>query len=336
MREKKGKYKKRVTVGYDYEGKQVQKWVYADTKYELDRKVRDAHYALTSRLPFKKYATKWFETYKIHNAYETRSAYERIINSKCDYISDLYLEDIKRSDIQHIINENADSPQMCRKIRTTLNQIFTLALGEGLVAFNPVDGITLPKAKTVKRRVLTDEEKTNLSDADLSPSDMMYAKCLYYFGLRPAEALALRSESFNFALETVCIDSAIEFSTPPHLKGTKTDSVRILPIPTAFASELQDYCKDKDFLFLMKNGNIYSKTGAKRKWERIKKAISPGSDLHPYVFRYSYATRLYYSGISIKKAAYLMGHSNVNMILKIYAQLDDENEKIEVLKKDSI
>lgn len=36
---------------------------------------------------------------------------------------------------------------------------------------------------------------------------------------------------------------------------------------------------------------------------------------------------LYYSGISIKKAAALMGHTDTKMIMQVYAHLDDEKEQ---------
>lgn len=48
--------------------------------------------------------------------------------------------------------------------------------------------------------------------------------------------------------------------------------------------------------------------------------------LTPYTFRHNYATILYYSGISLKMAAKLMGHSDIKMIMKIYAHLDEEQE----------
>lgn len=48
--------------------------------------------------------------------------------------------------------------------------------------------------------------------------------------------------------------------------------------------------------------------------------------LSPYTFRHNYATMLYYSGISIKKAAKLMGHSDIKMIMRVYAHLDEEKE----------
>lgn len=45
-----------------------------------------------------------------------------------------------------------------------------------------------------------------------------------------------------------------------------------------------------------------------------------------YQLRHSYCTMLYYSGIKIKKAQELMGHSSAKMVYDIYAHLDEERE----------
>lgn len=45
------------------------------------------------------------------------------------------------------------------------------------------------------------------------------------------------------------------------------------------------------------------------------------------IFRHDYCTKLYYSGISRKKAVEIMGHSSYQMIEKVYAALDEEREK---------
>ena len=42
--------------------------------------------------------------------------------------------------------------------------------------------------------------------------------------------------------------------------------------------------------------------------------------------RHSYCTMLYYSGIKIKKAQELMGHSSADMVYNIYTHLDNERE----------
>lgn len=50
---------------------------------------------------------------------------------------------------------------------------------------------------------------------------------------------------------------------------------------------------------------------------------TPISGLTAHIFRHNYATMLYYSGISMKKAAQLMGHSDTKIIMEVYAHLDD-------------
>lgn len=61
--------------------------------------------------------------------------------------------------------------------------------------------------------------------------------------------------------------------------------------------------------------------------KQLKKEICPITDLTAHIFRHNYATMLYYSGISIKKAAALMGHTDTKMIMQVYAHLDDEKEQ---------
>ena len=67
-------------------------------------------------------------------------------------------------------------------------------------------------------------------------------------------------------------------------------------------------------------------------WKNIVKSIDNEigveTKLTAHIFRHNYATVLYYSDISLKQAAKLMGHSNVNMILNVYAHLDAKNERV--------
>ena len=56
-----------------------------------------------------------------------------------------------------------------------------------------------------------------------------------------------------------------------------------------------------------------------------KMNIKPISGLTAHIFRHNYATMLYYSGISIKKAAQLMGHANTKMIMEIFVLMYKNN-----------
>ena len=55
----------------------------------------------------------------------------------------------------------------------------------------------------------------------------------------------------------------------------------------------------------------------------------PIHDLTVHIFRHNYATMLYYSGISLKKAAALMGHADTKMIMEVYSHLNEQKEQTE-------
>lgn len=55
----------------------------------------------------------------------------------------------------------------------------------------------------------------------------------------------------------------------------------------------------------------------------------PITGLTAHMFRHNYCTMLYYSGISLKKAVELMGHSDLKMIMEVYAHLDEKKEAVQ-------
>lgn len=61
-----------------------------------------------------------------------------------------------------------------------------------------------------------------------------------------------------------------------------------------------------------------------------EKAIGaqPITGLTAHIFRHNYCTMLYYSGVSQKKAVELMGHSDIKMIMEVYAHLDEQKEAV--------
>lgn len=320
------KYSKRIFLGYSDEGKRIQKRIYADNKKDLaEQEYLLKHSNLPSRINFKAFSDTWLRVYKASNSNATRTAYERILRLQCEPLHGLPLDAITRTDCQSIINGISDRPPTCKKVFTTLNQIFNSAIVDGYIDKNPMFGVVVPKQKPVIRRALTVAEKERIKSAHLSDMDKMYLDTLLYLGLRPAEAQALRVE--DFGEDSVTISRAFEFPhNQPIVKTTKTGNIRILPIPSDYHPLLP-----KEGYVFANNGEPLSRTVFRKMFARIKKEIGD-ADLHPYVFRYNYATTLIYSGISIKKASYLMGHSDSAMILKIYAQIQDEKENISTLK----
>lgn len=344
--------KSHIVLGYDAQGNKVRKVIRAETEEDLViqkylAKKAFEEQTLPSNLRFGPYARKWLDAYKAGKSTNTRAMYERILG-KCEDLNGKKLVDIVQSDLQRIIAANTEYPNTCSKIRLTLRQIFACAVRDGIILRSPAEALEVPKYKAREQRALTDSERIAIGKVKLEDMDRMYLKVLYYFGLRPGEALALMPSDFDFKARFVTIGRSIAFDgNRPILKGTKTENVRSVPIPNEICGELQNYCRSCGlYLFHNADGSMMSRTGKRCMWDRIKREINRqlgGTDaidltdgLHQYTFRHDYATSLYYSGISLKKAASLMGHEDTTMIMRVYAHLDEEKEELEKVKNRTI
>ena len=62
------------------------------------------------------------------------------------------------------------------------------------------------------------------------------------------------------------------------------------------------------------------------------KVIAISQDITPHTFRHTYATMLYYAGVDIKTAQYLLGHSSIKVTMDIYTHIDKSQVKNTVSK----
>lgn len=346
------KYSQYITVGFTEEGKRIRKRVYGNSYAEMVRNTKALieqykEVEHPSEITFKKYADKWLNVYKKTKEASTYNMYAFAID-KSEIIWYTQVKDIRQIDLQMIINDNSDHFRTCQIILLTLRQIFKHAISDGIISRDPTVHLELPPHEQSEQRVLKPEEIEAIKKIHLEPMDRMYVNLLYYLGLRPQEATALMISDFDLKNETVTVRRAIGYDkNTPYIKNTKTHNVRTLPIPSVFVPEVNQYLaeiKRQNNLYLLHyNRGLMSKTSRNHMWHRIKKEINlalGGNEfldvtdgLRPYHFRHTYCTRCYYSGISLKKCQYLMGHSSLQMIMKVYAHLDNEKEPIEELKR---
>lgn len=79
-----------------------------------------------------------------------------------------------------------------------------------------------------------------------------------------------------------------------------------------------------------------TKSSYRKFWLGIIKTLNQSSDISidftPHICRHTYATTLYYSGVDIKTAQYLLGHSSLQMTLQVYTHLDKDRMTDEISK----
>ena len=336
----KWKYEKQITIGHDTDGKPVRTRVRANTKAELEQKTAEARQKGKEKpvnaVAFGVYSENWYTLYKSTKEAATREMYRNALR-KMSSLKDVPVKDLTASDLQKIISDNAGHPSTCTKILLTMRQICALAVSEGILSSDISKCLEAPSVCVKQGRALTDEEKTAIREADLDPMQRLYVGLLYYLGLRPQEALALKPEDFNG--DTVTIQRAVGYDmNRPYIKVTKTGNVRTLPVPREL-KELLLRTEAKTYL-IHHNGELMSKTVKSDFWVKIQRVIreklGKETDIRPYTFRHNYCAMCYYSGLSLKKCVYLMGHHSYRMVMEVYAHLDDEKESLEVLKNISL
>lgn len=337
----KWKYEKQITIGHSDDGKPIRTRIRANTKAEFEQKVYEAkhqqeHKVVDNPVTFGKYSQNWYRMYKSTREAATREMYRHALK-RLSALDSIPVKDLRSADFQQIIADNVEHPSTCAKITLTIRQICSLAVSEGILSTNVSEPLETPSECVKQGRALFDEEKTAIKEADLEPMQRMYVSLLFYLGLRPQEALSVRMDDFNG--DRVTIQRAVGYDVnKPYIKSTKTQFIRTLPVPTCLQMLLADYSADG--YLIHHNGNLMSKTVKSDFWVKIKAKIFAKmgfeTDLRPYLFRHNYCTMCYYSGISLKKCAYLMGHNSLKMVMEVYAHLDDEKESLEVLQNISL
>ena len=326
------KYSKRITIGYTPDGQRLRKWFHADTKADLEEKIRKwrneaERVRNPSDITFGEYADIWFDTYKNHSAKQTREMYANA-KKKCTQLDPYEIRRVTKTMCQQIINDHWNTPRSAEIVATYLNQVFKCAIADGIMASSPMTGVKLPKKQKKEKYLLTDQDMEKARNAQLNESDRLFLDILITFGLRPAEALALTPADFDQKNGVLHVTKAVEMGNDGSvkIKSTKTGIIRDIPLPAGFRNPP----KTTFYLFTRKDGQLVNKSAYRRMSERILKAVDvPGITL--YAFRHRRATDLYYltqnGTISTKQAAALMGHSE-EIFIKTYSHIDTSKEDL--------
>lgn len=338
-----GLYRAAVNVGYDADGRLVRKYFSARTCTDLEAQIRDfklsmaeGYDVLNEYITLGEYAERWISVYKAQVGIRTREMYEKIVRKHLGELADMRVKDIKPLHVQQLINDHSDRPRTAEQIRLTLKQIFAQAIQDDLIRKSPAVNLTMPRHIKKEKRALTPEEKQAIRDAELTERERAFVMLLYGCGLRPGELFALTWQDIDFKAGVVNVSRALVFkhNNEPVLEAPKTNSsIRAIECPRIVLNALKAY-RGKNIcpkLFAGKDGGYNTKNGYNSEWNVIKRKIEQAlgykTDLTPYCFRHNYATMLFYSGVSMKEAQRLMGHTNHEMIMRVYSHLDAAKEQ---------
>ena len=352
-----GKFRGKVTIGYDPDGKPIYKYVTAPTRRELEN-VKEAvreHYifgrAIPRDQPFYEYAGQWYRIKKepfISNA--SRSYYKTcFVKHLLPQFGMQHMKAISAAQIQEFVSGFAGaSKSQINNVIGTLKAIFASAYAEGLIERDPTVALIRPRAsKGTGRRALTPEENRRVLETIRTHPEGLFLAILYYLGVRRGEALGLKWGDFDFAADQVHILRDIDFTGSTSSEGTlKTAAAdRFIPVPAVLKEMLLPKRESADaYVFHTPSGAPLPQASYKRMWSRLMVAcgcvtwreIKPGTSrpddilkqvkptLTPHYFRHNYVTLLYESGVDPLIAMKIVGHTDYQTTANIYTHLKEE------------
>ena len=204
--------------------------------------------------------------------------------------------------------------------------IFTYAILNGYISYNPVRDIRIPsnlpkaKRKLPKTEDIKEVEK-HFDDFDLFPYFLLLTGC------RRSEALAVTDKDIDLESKILKIRYHVRHdgNKPVYESVLKSDAPeRDVILLDRLIEKLPK--KFKGFLFSM-NGDgkePLTKRAYDVRWKNYCKKYN--LELTAHQLRHGYATMLFEAGANEKDAQELMGHSDINLTRQVYTHIRNERK----------
>ena len=192
---------------------------------------------------------------------------------------------------------------------------------------NFAENLDLPKRKRELPDTLTVDDIVLIIDSidenhKLGLRDKAMIELLYSCGLRVSELINLKVKDIYFEEQYVRVMG----------KGSKE---RIVPYGDNAANIIEKYLsvlrprlfkpeKSENYMFLNNSGKKLSRMGLWKIIKRCSESLDKEIDIHPHLFRHSFATHLIEGGADLRIVQELLGHSDISTT-QIYTHLDKEH-----------
>lgn len=349
---KNGYYNTKVKIGNDINGKPINKWIRSKTLKGIEQekaRIRAEYiegYTASGDVLFGTYAAQWFEGHKKDirtnsiKAYRTDMRYHIL-----PYIGEMRLKAVHASDITMIMSKCPRT--YTDQVRSILRMIFTSAVNDRLIEYNPVSNIKKTKktpvmsSKPEKRGLTIAERQLLISTFDVDNDISMCLIIAYHFGLRAGEIMGLRWSDFDWENEVLHI-SRQYLDSDGLVAYPKTDAgIRDVPIPDKIREMLYPVW-EKSAANSLKVKNVSKETddfilrhrSVKRIYAyyyyhigKLFEKLFPDTGMTLHWLRHNYICICWENKVDVYATAKFVGHSNVMVTLRIYNHLSERAEK---------
>lgn len=229
------------------------------------------------------------------------------------------------------------------KAMSAINNIFDMLEKRGILKKNVTKHLQKIKQNrykvqniiTVKDFFLLTYEISKFKEKIISKKEViLFLTLLFKTGLRHSEARSLRWDNINFEMGILTVTNSLYCNTYAYYELTETktmSSKRSIHLDKVLLNELKEYHAKSpfnsrsDFIFCRKDG--IPRIASFGKVELLKAAKKIGVKINTHGLRHSHASFLLQNQINILKISRRLGHSSIEVTLKIYCHLLGEDEE---------
>ena len=355
IRQKGNSWEARITIGRDPgTGKQIQKSIYGKTKTEVRKKMTAALadidkglYVEPQKTTVKQWLDEWKMTYKGDKTENTMSKYESDIRLHIlPKIGNVQLQALRPHHIQKMLNELADKHS--RKSLVCIKGVLSTALHQayinGLIASNPCEKVTIPKAGNAKREIrpLTQNEINDFLSVIRESNYEDIIKVTLFTGMRMGEVSGLQWRNIDFENGIIIIDHQLKRKRDATycFSETKTHMIRkIKPAPSVMSLLAQHKKRQAaqrlkagnqwneepfdDLVFVNEFGKFYGSNTLLHNVRKLAARVGvDGFTFHD--LRHTFAVTSILAGDDIYTISKTLGHSSIKITLDTYSHYTDD------------
>lgn len=271
------------------------------------------------------WAKVWFETYKQDLRAATARMYRNTYNLHIGpQLGGMELRKVRAVHVRRVMASVADlSASSQHKVLITMRQLFATARQNRLITGDPTEGVKItPHARAKGKEYLTPAEAETLLQAVREPRARAFCALCLYCGLRREEALGLQWA--DIGRNSIVIRRAVTFpdgnQPDPSMELKTQASHRILPVPAALRSILDETPRTSEYVVPNSAGEVMTASAYSKMFAHVKAAVP--YPIHAHMLRHTYATTLYRAGVDLRTAQQLLGHATIQMTANIYTHLE--------------
>lgn len=274
-----------------------------------------------------------FLKYELNYTDKTIDSYKRDCEKFDHFLfeNNILFDRVSYSDIRDFLTKEITdgiSKKSCRRRISALRKYYDFMVKKDYVAFNPflvVEAMKTPK--TLPRVLYQDQiqeilDKNKNREDELMLRDQAMLEILFYCGVRVSELINIRLIDIDLKNRVINIfgkgrkerlvpfTNEVKISIEKYLNQTRIQLQNKNPI----------YC---DYLLLNNFGKKLTSRGVEFILKQIEEKLDLHYDLHPHIFRHSFATSLLDNGADLRLIQELLGHESINTT-QIYTHVSKE------------